>query len=243
MTTKMNRFWAIAALCVMVTGFTACLKSSDTTPQRPPVLVSLIQGISSTDALDFYDNGTKVPTNAPIGLGFGAYNYRTTGGVHEFSFNKTGLNAAYVSIFPQQYDSLNYYTIVTYGDSTAPQAVAVKDDFTNLTQNTLSLRFFHLASTIGAVDLYINNQKVDSNLTYRAGALPTTFKTQTAVNSGSSISVKLAGTQTIVASLNTSSNTTVNLQSGYAYTIYLTGLNTATSGVLAPAVNYIPSFY
>jgi hypothetical protein len=240
MTTKMNRLWAVVALFVMVTGFTACLKSSDTQPSRPAALISVIEGINGSDALDFYDNNTKVGTSGTINVGFGASGYRTVGGTHQFSFNKSGQTTTYVSTI-NQYDSLTWYTVISYGDSAAPVMTTIKDDFTGASPSTLNLRFFNLSSTVGAVDLYINNIKVDSNLNY--GSFASTFKPQTKVSSGSAIQVNKAGTNTVVAQMSSSSNTVVSMATGYAYTIYLTGVDGKTSGLLKPTLNYILSSY
>ncbi|SFE86427.1 protein of unknown function [Chitinophaga sp. CF118] len=235
MATKTNRLWALSALVVMGTSFTACLKSVDTTPTRPVAAFAVINGIGSSTAMDFYDNSTKVQTN--MAMGFGGINYQAYGGIHQFYFAKTGTTTQ-VATSTASYDSLKYYTLVSYGDSANAQLQPIRDDFSGASTSKLNFRFFNLSQNSAQVDLYLGDTKVDSNLSYVGNtSISTAFKPLANISSASILRVKVAGTTTVLAE-----NTTANLQSGYIYTIYLTGMKDSV-GPLKPKVSYIQSYY
>jgi hypothetical protein len=239
MTTKTIRFWAIGALVTMVTGLSACLKDNNTTPSRPRAAFSVLNGVLLTTGMDFYDNGTKLNNNSTIQMGFVNYGYTALGGVHTFAFNKVGQTDNFISVI-RNYDSLTYYTLVAYGDSSNPQMASIKDDFTGSTTTAINFRFLHLSPTTAAVDFYIDNIKVDSNLTYVGNSgFYSTFKQLTKSVFSSNLKVKLAGTETVLAET-TSPN--VNLAVGNVYTFYLMGAAEFTDGKKL-MVNNIYSYY
>ncbi|UPK68632.1 DUF4397 domain-containing protein [Chitinophaga filiformis] len=238
MTTKKTRVWAIAALVTVVTSFSACLKSDTVTPQRDRAAVAIINGILTGGDLDFYDNTTKV-NNGALSIGFYYIGYPIYGGVRTFAFKKSGQTTDYVAV-TSLYDSLTYNTVIAYGDSTAPQMRSIKDDFTGATQTAVNIRFFHLSPTTGAVDLYIDDVKVDSNRTYvGTGGLRTVFTPLSKGVFTNNIKIKEAGTTTVLAE-NSSPN--YSFSSGSVYTIYLVGSKNYTDKRKL-AVNNIRSLY
>lgn len=233
-----KRFGAVAALLAMVTGFTACLKTENTTPSRPVAAFVVINGISSAAKLDFYDNSTKVKDS--ISTGFAGYNYQAYGGTHIFDLKRYATATTVVSTSAATYDSLTYYTLVAFGDSTSPVFYPIKDDFSGANSSNLNIRVWNLSSNIGPVDVYLNATKVDSNVTFSMARPSSVYKALTTVSNATSITVKKAGTSTVVAINNGS---TTNLSTGGVYTIFLTGNEGSTSGSLAPYVGYIKNYY
>lgn len=234
-----NRIWAVAALLAMVTGFTACLKTEDAKPSRPVAAFTLIQGIPTAARLDFYDNSVKEADTVKVG--FAGYNHQAYRGLHLFELKRSGTSTTVVSTNPTtEYDSLNYYTLVAYGDSTNPAFRVIKDDFTGLTNSALNIRFLHLAPSIAAVDVYLGTTKVDSNRVYEGGSMRASFTGITKISGANSITIKKAGTDSVYA---TSSSSTMNLSTGNVYTIFLTGVKGDSSAILKPKVGYIPSYY
>ncbi|WP_343690521.1 DUF4397 domain-containing protein [Chitinophaga sp.] len=234
-----KRFGAVAALLAMVTGFTACLKTeNNTTPSRPVAAFVVINGISSAAKLDFYDNSTKIKDS--VSTGFAGYNYQAYGGTHIFDLKRFATSTTVVSTNAATYDSLTYYTLVAFGDSTSPVFYPIKDDFSSASTGKLNIRVWNLSSNIGPVDVYLNTTKVDSNVTFSMARPITTFKALTTVSNANSITVKKAGTETIVA---TNNGSTTSLSTGGVYTIFLTGDVNTTSGSLAPYVGYIKNYY
>lgn len=233
-----KRLWAVAALLAMVTGFTACLKTENTTPSRPVAAFVVINGITSAAKLDFYDNSTKVKDS--ISTGFAGYNYQAYGGYHLFDLKRYATSTTVVSTSAANYDSLTYYTLVAFGDSTSPVFYPIEDDFEGANNSNLNIRFWNLSPNIGAVDVYLNTTKIDSNRTFSLSRPSSVFKALTTVSTATSITIKKAGTETIVATNNSSST---QLTTGSVYTIFLTGDANVTSGTLAPYVGYIKNYY
>lgn len=241
MATKRNRLWAIAALLVMGTGFTACLKSVDTTPQRAVAGIAIINGIVSSTSLDFFDNSTTKPVAEKLSLGFGNKGYLIYGGIHTFSFTKTGTVTPIIATTTKQFDSTYYYTLVTYGDSTNGTVVSIKDDFTSAVSGKLNIRFFNLSPNSTSVDLYLEDIKVDSNVAFIGNSsINTSFKPISNISGTSKIKVKAAGS--IASTPSIAETAAANLASGNVYTIFLTGMKDS-AGPLKPQVGYVPSFY
>jgi hypothetical protein len=234
MATNNTRLWAIAALVVMGTSFTACLKSIDTTPSRPLATFAVINGIVSSTAVDFYDNNTKIQTG--LALGFGGFGYQAYGGSHKFDFMKAGTTTPFTTI-TNTFDSLQYYTMITYGDSTSAVSRPLKDDFSNLSSSVVNMRFFNLSPNSPAVDLYIGDIKVDSNVVYAgSGSFNTTFRQLTSISTSGTLKVKLAGSTASSPSI--VENSTISLSSGNVYTFFLAGRKDSV-GPLKPVLNYV----
>lgn len=219
MTTKKIRVWALLALVTLVTGLSSCLKTDPVTPSRPQAGVSIINGILTTANMDFYDNSQKVNQN-PLTTGFLFAGYVIYGGPRTFSFKKAGQTDDYAKVV-NVFDSLTYNTIIAYGDSTAPIMRAVEDDFTSAKENFVNFRFFHLSPNIPAVDLYIDNQKVDSNRVYVGnGGFDFSFRQPKNSLFSNNIKVKLAGTDSVLVE-NTSP--TLSFTPNKVYTIVMSG--------------------
>lgn len=234
MRTKKNRLWAAAALILTVTGFSACLKSDDVKPQRSRANILFINAFNGT-SMDVTDNGTKLNSQAfKLGSLLLHQPYR---GTYNFLFKKMGGDSTIASTDYISYDSLAYYSIVVYG--TQPARVrALRDDFTGATTDKINYRFFHLSPNTPAVDLYLNDTKIDSNVVYESG-MRNTFTALTSSLYNPKLVVKLAGTTTVVAE-NSSPNFSV--QPGSVYTFLLTGLKDNT-GDLKLTINNTVSYY
>jgi len=220
MRTKKYRLWAIAALLVTVTGFTACLKSEDTTPQRQQAYFFFIGAYTGHQGMDLYDNNSKLNSSA-LTYDFAAP-YHADGGLHEFVFKKNGSDSV-LAENTNLFDSLQIYTMVLYGDSaTGAVLKPVHDDYTATSTTKVNYRFYNLSSTAGPVDMYINDSKLSSNVYYAGqGGLSSAFTTTDATGSGSvSIKIKAAGKDSVIAQKDN-----VPLQVGYPYTIYLKGVS------------------
>lgn len=238
MTTTKIRVWALLALVTLVTALSSCLKTDPVTPSRPQAGVSIINGILTTSQMDFYDNTLKVNQN-PLTTGFLFAGYVIYGGVRTFSFKKAGLTDDYAKV-TKVFDSLTYNTIIAYGDSSNPIMRAVADDFTSAKENFVNFRFFHLSPNIPAVDLYLDNQKVDSNRAY-VGNVGFDFAFKQPKNSlfSNNIKVKLAGTDSVLVE-NTSP--TLTFTPNKVYTIVLSG-DKAFTDIKKLRVNNMYSLY
>jgi len=220
MTTSKTRVWALMALVVMIAGFSSCLKTNDVTPQRDRAVVTILNGILTTENLDFYDNSTKVNSSG-LALGFVFAPYYIYGGLRTFTFRKVGQTADFATTGPVLYDSLTYNTLVAWGDSTSPRVRSIKEDFSGVKEQMVNIRFFHLSPNTPPVDLYIDDQKVDSNRAYvGVDGFSTSFKPLAKTPFTNNIKIKLRGTDSVLVS---NSSPISTFQPNGAYTIYLTG--------------------
>nr|WP_295874495.1 DUF4397 domain-containing protein [uncultured Chitinophaga sp.] len=222
---KKNRVWAVAALLGGVIGFSSCLKQSDPTPQRMNYTGAIINGAYLPSSLDIFNNGAKMNNGA----------YKTAAsapfldlpGVHTFSFrnlNGTGLDSV-----TQQFDSLKYYTIITYNDNTKKfVSQLIREDFSSLSTSKVNFRFLNLSPNAGPVDLYINSKKVLENQPF---SISRPWNSVDPYNSTVEYYVTLPGSTTPLVkgtSRQTAGSTNVPFQPGYAYTIYLAGAKDST---------------
>jgi len=220
MLTKKNRVWAMAAVVVAVTGFSACLKTPDPGPPARPVASVVVLNASTFGAgFDLYDNGEKVnEAKTVLELGFTSP-YRAFRGAHVFTFKKAGADST-VGTTNIMLDSLSYYSVLAYGQSPV-KVISLTEDVSNVKDNKVYYRFFHLSPNTGPVDVYVDNKKIDSNRVYE-DRFPRGF-TALELNSASEVIVKEAGKDVV---LTRASNSTlkVPLSQGRVYTIYIAGL-------------------
>src|SRR5688572_24289928 len=226
---KTNIFrWSLAmtAIAGILSG---CLKSVDPPPPVPAkTYISVMHLAPTAPFVDVFFDNTKV-SNTPFGPGITTEAYNAVDkGAFAVKFKKTGSDSLVAEVPQLQYDSLNYYTIFVYNvQANGPaQAVRFKDDFSGLQANPgkTYYRFLHASPNTGAVDLYINNIKVDSDRRHADntmhGSLNQFLPASSVINS---IQVKLAGADSVIASINNA-----DLLVSSAYTLYLKGLDGGT---------------
>lgn len=230
MGTKKNRLWAALAL-VAVTGFTACLKNDDNTPQRPRALFWFTGGFTGPQTYDIFDNNVKLNTQGAMPYAFLQY-YQAVGGTHKFTIKKSGSDSV-IAESVNVYDSLNSYQLILHGEN-SPTLTSFRDDFTGLSQSQPNIRFIHLAPTIDPVDFFINEKKIYSSAAYVGmGGFNTSF-TSTEVSGPVTIKVKAVGKDSTIAQYNEN----VSLSPGGAYTFFLRGIN-GNTGDRKPAISGI----
>jgi len=225
---KTNIFRSGIAVVATVGGvLSGCLKSADI-PQPTPAktYVSIMHLAPTAPSLDVFFNDTKV-SNTPFAPGnvTSAYN-AVDKGAFSIKFKKADSDSVVAEVPLAQYDSLNFYTIFIHNlqaDGPA-KAVRIKDDFSNLTSNKPYYRFFHASPNTGAVDLYMDNVKIESGRMLADNTNYALLNEFLGTTSGyHAIQVKLAGTETVIATINN-----VDLLTGNAYTFYLRGLDGGT---------------
>ncbi|CAL1517308.1 DUF4397 domain-containing protein [Chitinophaga sp. MM2321] len=224
MLTKKNRVWAIAALFGGVIGFSACLKDKTTTPQRMTYLAAIINGATEPAGVNIYNN--NVVMNSDLYKTGQSAPFTDYPGLHTYSFrNAQGLGLDSVS---GQYDSLNYYTMITYNDGGAFRVSSRKEDFSSLSNSKVNYRFLNLSPNSGPIDLYIDSKKIDSNRVFGVNAA---WNSVDPYNNSVTYVAKFAGTDSTIAvgtARSSSSSTSVAFLGGRVYTIYLSGMKDST---------------
>lgn len=214
---------AIVAAVYVLSG---CLKSPDITPTPPKAYVSIMHLAPTAPSLDVFFNDKKVSNN-PFTPGNVTVAYNAIDkGAFSIKFKKAASDSIVAELPLAQYDSLNYYTLFIYNlQANGPaEATRIKDDFSDLTPAKPFYRFFHGSPNTDAIDLYMDNAKIESSrmLADNTGYDP--LNKFLATTSGyHTVQVKLAGTETVIATLNQ-----FELLAGNAYTFYLRGLDGGT---------------
>ena len=219
MRTKKYRLLAAAAALIAITGFSACLKDNNVTPQRYPANILFVNAFLGTN-MDVYDDTQKLNTKI-FSLTDNLLLHQPYTGYYSFTFKKTGADSVVASTTAFRYDSTSYYTILIYGDSTHAYVAPMQDDFENAKTDRINIRFFHLSPNTPAVDLYLGDTKVDSNVVFRGGVRDDFSALNLQLNNPKLV-VKLAGTSTVVAQ---NDNPKFPISVGNVYTIMLTGFS------------------
>ena len=209
----------IAAIVVL----SGCIKSVDPPQTTPPkAYVSIMHLAPTAPSLDVFFNDTKVSNTAfAPGAVTSAYN-AVDKGAFPIKFKKAASDSVVAEVSSAQYDSLNYYTLFIHNlqSGGAVKAVRIIDDFSSLTTDKPFYRFFHASPNTDAVDLFVDNVKIESRRMLADNTASESFNKFSGTTSGyHTIRVKLTGTETVIATL-----TDVDLLAGNAYTFYLKGL-------------------
>ncbi|MFB6453630.1 DUF4397 domain-containing protein [Chitinophaga sp. Hz27] len=223
MLTKKNRVWAIIVLIAATMGLTSCLKNNiDTTNSRPMYWMYVLNASTFSPGMDFYDNGTKANTTA---FAYdGKSEYYGYGGQHEYKLTVTGKDSV-LTVSTKVLDSLKYYTFVVYGTNPVKSSF-IYNDLTTCSSSAINFRFYNLSQNLGPVDVYLGTQKVLSNQAFADGYFESGFQQLTNVSDASSMTIKLAGTDSVVAK-----NTNMyygSLQTAGVYTGYIAGTPNST---------------
>jgi len=217
---------AMSAVSVVLIG---CLKSDDPAPPATPrTYISVMHLAPTAPSVDVFFDNVKV-SNVPFDPGVTTPAYsQVDRGAYSIKFKKTGTDSLVAEVPQLPYDSLTYYTLFLYNVSAngAANALRITDDFSEFQANRSKLyyRFFHGSPNTGPVDLYFDNVKVDSTRRPADNVINPTLNSFKGINSGIiALKVKLAGTDSVIASIDHAT-----LQTGNAYTIYLKGLDGGT---------------
>ena len=213
--------WSLAFF--LLSGIGGCVKSNLPAPPAARSYVSILHLATTAPSLEVFFDNTKVSSNPfTPGSVSGAYN-PVDRGSFSVIFKKTGSDSVVASVPAAMYDSLHYYTIFVYNaQANGPaQAFRTEDDFRNVTLGKSFYRFIHASPNTSAVDLYMDNAKIQTSRNPADNTAQTSFNDFLETTTGyHSFQVKLAGTDSTIATQNN-----VELLSGAAYTFYLRGLS------------------
>lgn len=223
---KKNRGWAIAALLGAVTAFSACLKSNDNVPpSRPNYYAAIINGAYIPSSMDIFKNSSQKMNSAAYKTGASAP-FADIPGTYTFSFRQ--LNGIGLDSVARQFDSLQYYTMITYNAGTQFRVNWQREDFSTLSNSKVNFRFLNLSPNAGPVDLYIDKKKVVENQPF---SLSSPWQQADPYNSNVEYYVTRPGETTalVTGTSRVSQGTTqVPFQPAQAYTIYLAGAKDST---------------
>ena len=231
---------SVFLLFVLLTGGAACTKSSSSLTVNPISYVSLINEATYSGTANLYLNDTLVTVQQGISAGTFSTRYGTIRpGTYSVKFVNANTDSLMGSIPGVPFDTLNFYTLVVCNvpnGGSAAQAFQVWDNFSTISTTNSNYRFFNLCSDFPSVDVYLNNSLVQSGRTTADNAGNQTLNSFQSVSPGNyTVTVKMAGTDSVVATVNT------GLFQGDAYTIFLGG--NVKSHVTPVQVNILQASY
>jgi hypothetical protein len=179
--------------------------------------------------VDIYLNSQLATGTA--GIAPGAYSTKYGAlqpGSYKIDFKKNGSDSPVSTIASgsvQLLDTLNFYTLIMYNDTTkAIQSVLIHDDFTSISTGNANYRFYNFSPDAHSVDFYINGKSTGVAPTYSQrttgdNAIYTNYNNfiSTAPNSYN-FEVRDHYTDSVIAS-----TSATNLIGGNVYTIFLAG--------------------
>ena len=220
--------WSLAMTAIAVV-MTSCLKSDNPAPPaQARTSISVMHLAPTAPSVDVFFDNVKV-SNIPFDPGVTSPNYsQVDKGAYSIKFKKEGADSLVAEIPQLLYDSLTYYTVLLYNLSAngPAQALRITDDFSEFLANRSKLyyRFFHTSPDTGPVDVFLDNVKVDSVRRPADNVVNPSFNNFKGTTSSiNSIKIKVAGADSVLASVDNAA-----LQTGNVYTIYLKGLSGGT---------------
>lgn len=188
----------------------------------PVSYVSVINEATYTGTAQVYFNNTLITVQQGISAGnFSSQYGAITPGTYDIKFVNATVDST-MGLLPQaRFDTLNFYTLILYnlpGAGAASKAMKVWDDFSMVSTTGANYRFFNLCADYPNVDLYLNNNLVQSGRTTADNATDPTLNSFQSINAASYvITIKKAGTDSVISSVNS------GMLQGNVYTIFLGG--------------------
>ncbi|MDB5091626.1 MAG: hypothetical protein JWR09_5620 [Mucilaginibacter sp.] len=225
----------ISTVCMLSFVLSSCLKgSSSNTPAPPVALLSVVQDSPGQPALDFSINGTRVNASAINYGGFLDY-FQAYAGQRTFLFSKNGAGTTVLSDTATLKQNVAY-TLCLVNLPTTPQFLLLTDTIAQPASGNAALRFVNLSPDATAVDFAVKDGDVFvPNKSFKGFS---TFKS--IIGKSYNFEIRKAGTSTVLTTLSS-----VTLNSGFVYTVYLRGFAAATDATKLTAdliTNAHPSY-
>ncbi|HVU56324.1 MAG TPA: DUF4397 domain-containing protein [Puia sp.] len=226
------KVFGVAMTAVILSG---CLKTgtNNSTSSTNISFITLMNMAPYSSSTEVYFNGDK---KTPI-ISPGSYstNYgQVPPGNYDIKFKVASADSVLSEIPPSSYDSLGFYTLILYNPTASPAVNSMKivDDFTTLSLTGANYRFFNLCPDYPVVDLYMNTTEVQPGRSIGDNYNSSYFNSFVPITSGGySVQAKKAGTDSVIASISS-----VGLQAGNAYTIFLMGSNHNSNNPVSLAI-------
>lgn len=218
----------LAIFAVLATSVTSCSKTGVTNNNSVYTYVTVMNLAAWSPSTEIYFNGSK--STKPITAGNYSQGYAPLKpGSYDVQFKMAGGDSVMADIPSSSYDSLGFYTLILYNATrnSPANAFKIQDDFSTVSATAANFRFFNMCPDVPSTDLYINNTKVHSNRTVADNVNYSLFNSFQQFAAGTyTIQVKKAGTDSVIATINSYS-----MQVQNAYTIFLDGKTGSTNPV------------
>lgn len=225
----MNTRLSIILFLALLTGLSACKKSSDA---PLPVHTTYLNFVNASgDSVNYYMNGTRLNNNSNlypqaasgyVGVLAFAQNYQV-----KKVFNTAGVNVQQLFSLPLNLDTAHYYSLFIAGESASLAFKTIDSLKADTIRGTCKVRFVNASPGAASFDLVAGSAS-----TFAGQGFGTASGFRLAdTSSKASVALYPAGSSTAVVS------GTVALLQGKSYTIFTTGkLNGTGSSALGLAV-------
>jgi hypothetical protein len=218
----MCKFSGILGVIMALVFLSGCLKTgtNNTTNSTNYSFITLMNMAPYSSSTELYFNDSKQTPSIPAGS-YSTNYARVTPGSYDIKFKVAGSDSVLSELPSSYYDSLGFYTLILYNPTAGPAVSSMKvvDDFSALSYSAANYRFFNLCPDYSVVDLYLNGTAVQPGRTIGDNAGSPYLNSFVPITAGGyAIQVKKAGTDSVIATISS-----VGLQTGNAYTIFLQG--------------------
>jgi hypothetical protein len=233
-----GNFFRVLAVVLVVGTLAGCMKTGTGSQNNNKVsFVTLMHMAPFASSTEVYFNGDKKTSAIAAGTFSTSYG-QVPPGSYEVKFKVAGSDSVLSTIAADTYDSLGFYTLVLFNRADSSiGSMKIDDDFSSLSLSNANYRFFNFCPDAPNVDLFLNSTKVQPGrhtADNEYGSYYNAFQTMAA--GGYSVTVKNAGTDSVIASL-----PSVTLQAGAAYTIFLAGKKGSSTNPIS--VNVLQAAY
>jgi hypothetical protein len=220
-------FLGLLAGAMVAGGLAGCTKavSGSSTTNSATMYLSVMDLAPWTPSAQISLNGTAATSSISPGTYSTSY-APLVPGTYDVQFRVYGSDSVLADLGNSVYDSASYYTLILYNvpGSSNSRAVKIVDNFSTLSLSTANYRFFNMCPDFPSVDLYINSTVAQPGRTPADNVGNTSLNNFQSLNAAVyTIQAKTSGTDSVLATLSG-----VNLASGNAYTIFLTGSKSST---------------
>jgi len=233
-----GNFFRVLAVALVVGIFASCMKTGTGSQNSNNVsFVTLMHMAPYSSSTEVYFNNDK--KTSAITAGTFSTNYgQVTPGSYAVTFKVAGSDSILSAIPSDTYDSLGFYTLVLFNRAdSSVGSMKINDDFSTLSLSNANYRFFNFCPDAPAVDLFLNTTAVQSGRQTADNEYGGSLNIFQAIASGSySVTVKSAGKDSVIAT-----QSSVTLQAGAAYTIFLSGKKGSTTNPIS--VNILQAAY
>jgi hypothetical protein len=232
----------IVFLTLATVGWAGCTKTGSSYTAAAVTYVSVLHMAPYAPATDIFLNGAiSSPTGGILPNTNSSKYSPLQPGTYDIQFKKTGTDSLMAEIPASSYDTLQFYTLILYNTGAGGglvRAAKIADDFSTISAVSANYRFFNLSPDVPNVDLYLNGTAIQTSRTSadNIGYQGYNNFQQAANGLSNSLVVKVAGTDSVLASLSN-----VDMEAGGVYTIFLGGVKNSSVNNLS--ITLLPAAY
>jgi len=233
-----GNIFRLLGVALVVGTLAGCMKTGSSNQNSNNIsFVTLMHMAPYSSSTEVYFNGDKKTSAIAAGTFSTSYG-QVPPGTYDVKFKVASTDSVLSAIPADTYDSLGFYTLVLFNRADSSiGSIKIDDDFSTLSSSSANYRFFNYCPDAPSVDLILNSTTVQSGRHTADNEYSSYYNSfQPIASGGYSVTVKKAGVDSVIATASS-----VNLQAGGAYTIFLSGKKGSASNPVT--VNVLQAAY